>query len=318
MKLKIALTCPDADAAKPWRNALTTQLLALGADAEIALWPERFADPDYALVWGAGQGFLDAHRGVKALFTLGAGVDGLLKLDVPAAMPIIRIEDGGMAAQMAEYVCHAALRHVRQFDVYESAMRTSAAGGGAWQPLEPRRPAQFPVGIMGMGALGSRVAQALQAFGFPVNGWSRSAKEIPGVASFGGEASLDRFLQASRILVCMLPLTPDTRDLINRARLQQLQSPGYFINVARGAHVVEADLLALIDSGHLAGAALDVFREEPLPASHPFRAHPRIALTPHTAAQTLIDESAQQIAHKIVALERGESVGGLVDRSRAY
>jgi glyoxylate/hydroxypyruvate reductase A len=162
------------------------------------------------------------------------------------------------------------------------------------------------------------VARALAALEFPVNGWSRSPKDLDGVRGFHGGARLPDFLAASRVLVCLLPLTPDTRDILNRANLLQLPRGAYLINVARGAHLVDDDLLELLDSGHLAGATLDVFRTEPLPPQHPFWAHPKITVTPHISARTLLVESIAQIAGKIVALERAEPVRGVVDLQRGY
>ena len=225
----------------------------------------------------------------------------------------MRIDDGGMAVQMAEYVCHAVIRHFREFDQYEQAMRA-----GQWAFRKPRLRQEFPVGVMGLGVLGERVARALAQFDFPVHGWSRSPKAIDGVHTFSGAEGMSDFLAASRVLVNLLPLTPETDNILNRATLSRLQAGGYVINVARGAHLVDADLIALLDSGHLAGAALDVFRTEPLPAGHPFWRHPRITLTPHTSARTLRDESIAQIVGKIVALERGEAIAGIVDPVRGY
>jgi glyoxylate/hydroxypyruvate reductase A len=151
-----------------------------------------------------------------------------------------------------------------------------------------------------------------------VNGWSRTPKQVAGVQCYAGATQLPQFLAASRVLVCLLPLTADTRDTMNLSNLSLLQPGGYVINVARGAHLVDADLLALLDSGHLAGAMLDVFRTEPLPAEHPFWNHPRITVTPHTSARTLRSESIAQIAGKVAAMQRGESVAGVVHRSRGY
>ena len=162
------------------------------------------------------------------------------------------------------------------------------------------------------------MARAVQQFEFPVLGWSRSPKSLPGVECFAGAARFDAFLVRTRVLVCLLPLTPETENVMNRHNLAKLQPGGYVINVARGAHLVEEDLLALLDNGHLAGATLDVFRSEPLPPEHPFWAHPKIAVTPHTSARTLREESIAQIAGKILAMERGEPVAGLVDPQRGY
>ena len=155
-------------------------------------------------------------------------------------------------------------------------------------------------------------------FEFPVNGWSRSPKALDGVRGFSGREGFNDFLAASRVLVNLLPLTPDTQDILSRDTLSRLQPGGYVINVARGAHLVDEDLLALLDEGHLAGATLDVFRTEPLPAGHPFWTHPGMTVTPHTSARTLRDESIAQIAGKIRALEQGEPIAGIVDPVRGY
>jgi glyoxylate/hydroxypyruvate reductase A len=171
---------------------------------------------------------------------------------------------------------------------------------------------------MGLGVLGERVAKTLALFDFPIHGWSRSPKVIEGVRAFTGAEQFNDFLAASRVLVNLLPLTPDTTNLINKDTLARLQSGAYVINVARGAHLVDEDLLALMDSGHVAGATLDVFRTEPLPSGHAFWSHPRITVTPHTSARTLREESISQIARKMAALQRGEAVAGIVSPERGY
>jgi glyoxylate/hydroxypyruvate reductase A len=281
--------------------------------AEVSLWESGAAPADYAIVWKPPQQLLDEQSQLKAIFNTGAGVDALMKLDLPAGVPVIRLDDAGMSVQMAEYVCYALIRHFREFDAYEAD-----TAQGKWSYRKPLSRAEFPVGIMGLGVLGERVARAVAQFDFSVNGWSQSAKAIPGVRCFAGGAELGDFLAASRVLVCLLPLTLDTQDILNHTHLLQLQRGGYVINVARGAHLVDADLLSLLDSGHLAGATLDVFRTEPLPPEHPFWMHPLITVTPHTSARTLRSESIAQIAGKIAALERGEPVAGVVDPSRGY
>ena len=189
---------------------------------------------------------------------------------------------------------------------------------GRWSFRRPRTRAQFPVGVMGLGVLGERVARALAHFDFPVNGWSRSAKALQGIRTYSGAQGFHDFLAASRVLVNLLPLTPGTQDIINRDTLSRLQPGAYVVNVARGRHLVDEDLIALIDSGHVAGATLDVFRTEPLPAGHPFWTHPKITATPHTSARTMRVESAAQIVGKILAMERGERVAGIVDLQRGY
>ncbi|MBI5277549.1 MAG: glyoxylate/hydroxypyruvate reductase A [Burkholderiales bacterium] len=288
----------------PWLAGLRAQLPA----AEIEAWQPGAPPADAAVLWSPPQQLFDEQPQLKAVFNLGAGMDALLKLQLPKDALLVRLEDAGMAVQMAEYVCHYLVRHVREFDQLENR----------WVFRKPLDRAEFPVGVMGLGQLGSRVAQAVLQFDFPVVGWSRTPRDLPGVKTFAGEAGLPEFLSQTRVLVCLLPLTPDTRDILNRDTLGRLKPGGYLINVARGAHLVEEDLLALLDSGHMAGAALDVFRTEPLPAGHPFWNHPKVTVTPHISGRTLREESIRQIAGKIRALERGEPVAGVVERERGY
>lgn len=306
--MRITFCCTDT-AAEPWLQGLRAAL----PDAEVTQWTAGAPAADYAVVWAPPQQFFDEQPHLKAVFNIGAGVDALLKLNLPPHAQIVRLDDAGMSVQMAEYVCHAVIRHFREFDAYEADTRQ-----GKWSFRKPRARADFPVGVMGLGVLGERVARALLTFEFPVNGWSRSPKAVEGVQCFSGIQGFKDFLAASRVLVCLLPLTPDTRDIMNRTTLSQLQAGGYIINVARGAHLVDDDLLALLDNGHLAGATLDVFRTEPLPPGHPFWTHPSITVTPHTSARTLRSESIAQIAGKLIALQRGQAVAGIVDSARGY
>jgi glyoxylate/hydroxypyruvate reductase A len=306
--MRIAVCCTDTKVA-PWIEGLRASL----PEAAIYDWAPGAPPADHAVVWAPPQAFLDEQRQLKGIFNIGAGVDALLKLRLPPEAVVVRLDDAGMSVQMAEFVCHAVVRHFREFDGYERD-----AAQGKWGFRKPRMRADFPVGIMGLGVLGQRVAQALAGFEFPVLGWSRSQREVPGVRCFAGAAGFGEFLAATRILVCLLPLTPDTRGIMNRDTLARLRPGGYVINVARGAHLVDEDLLALLDSGQLAGAALDVFQQEPLPAGHPFWNHPKIVVTPHTSARTLREESIAQIARKIRALGRGEPIAGVVDRQKGY
>ncbi len=282
-------------------------------EAVVEEWQPGAAPADHAVVWAASQQFFDEQPRLQGVFNIGAGVDALVGLRLPEHALLVRLDDAGMSTQMAEFVCQAVIRHFRELDGFERDMAE-----GRWVYRKPRVRADFPVGVMGLGVLGRRVALALAGFEFPVRGWSRTPKELPGIRCFAGAGQFEAFLGATRILVNLLPLTPETGNIMNRQTLGRLQPGGYVINVARGAHLVDEDLLALLDSGHLAGAALDVFRTEPLPAEHPFWRHPKITLTPHTSARTLRDESIAQIAGKIRALERGEPIAGVVDRQRGY
>lgn len=286
-------------------------------EAEIEIWHvgEKNKPCDYAVVWSPPEAMLPELGNVKAIFNTGAGVDALLKFGdaLPRHVPIIRLGDAGMAVQMAEYVTHAVLRYFRRFDEYEAQARA-----GTWAPLPQHHREDFSIGVLGMGVLGTRVLEALAPFGFPLRGWSRTEKTMPGVQSYHGKDGLDTFLRGTRVLVCMLPLTPDTSNIVDRTNMCKLPQGAYLINVARGAHLAEPDLLTLIKSGHIAAATLDVFRNEPLPAQHPFWQEPRITITPHISALTLRRESVQQIAEKIRKIENGQLVDGIVDRNRGY
>jgi glyoxylate/hydroxypyruvate reductase A len=306
--MRITFCCADTKA-EPWLAGLRAAL----PRADISLWQPGAAQADYAVVWAPPQQLFDEQSALKAAFNIGAGVDALLKLRVPPATQIVRLDDAGMSVQMAEYVCHAVIRHFREFDAYEADTRA-----GRWSFRKPRSREDFPVGVLGLGVLGARVAKALTVFDFPVNGWSQSPKQLAGVRCWHGADQLQDFLRHTKVLVCLLPLTPHTENILNRNTLEVLQPGGYIINVARGAHLVDADLLAQLDNGHLAGATLDVFRQEPLPAEHAFWKHPKINLTPHTSARTLRDESIAQIAAKMRALQSGHSVAGVVARHKGY
>ena len=306
--MRISFCCTGTKA-QPWLEGLR----AAFPDAEVEVWSAGAPPADYAVVWAPPQQFIDEQTQLKGLFNIGAGVDALMKLRLPSGVPVVKLDDAGMSVQMAEYVCHAVIRHFRELDGYEAD-----AAQGLWSYRKPYPRQDFPVGIMGLGVLGERAGRALAQFEFPVMGWSRSAKSIPGIQCFSGEAGFNDFLAASRILVCLLPLTPDTENVMCHDTLSRLQSGGYVINVARGHHLVDDDLIALIDSGHLKGATLDVFRTEPLPATHPFWQHPKIIVTPHTSARTLREESIAQIAGKIAALQAGKPVVGIVDPVRGY
>ncbi|MEY4978837.1 MAG: Glyoxylate/hydroxypyruvate reductase [Pseudomonadota bacterium] len=306
--MNITFCCTNTPA-EPWLVGLRAAL----PGATVSLWQPGAPQADVAVVWAPPQQFLDEQPALQALFNIGAGVDALLKLRLPPGAKVVRLTDAGMAVQMAEYVCHAVIRHFRELDGYEADVKA-----GQWSFRKPRKRQDFAVGVLGLGVLGERVARALRVFDFPVHGWSRTPKALEGVQTHSGQAGLHGFLSASRVLVNLLPLTPETQNLLNRETLGHLQPGGYLINVARGAHLVDADLLALLDSGHLAGATLDVFRTEPLPPEHPFWAHPRITVTPHTSARTLRDESIAQIAANIRALQAGLPVAGVVDVRRGY
>jgi len=313
--MRILFYIPQSDAAE-WLQDFSRAL----PEADLREWqPGDTAPADFAVVWRPPREMLAGRNDLRAVFNLGAGVDAILALEQahPGTLPrnaqVVRLEDTGMAAQMAEYVTHAVLRYMRRFDEYARAQTEHR-----WQVLDPHPRATFTVGVLGLGVLGTHVAKALVSFGLPVRGYSRSAKQIDGVKTYAGEAQFDAFLDNLKVLVNLLPHTPDTHDVLNARTFGSLANGAYLINVARGAHLVEQDLLESIARGQIAGATLDVFREEPLPPDHPFWQEPRITMTPHISALTLREDSVAQIARKIEALQRGEPIGGVVDLARGY
>ena len=187
-----------------------------------------------------------------------------------------------------------------------------------WQPLRNYAREEFSIGILGAGVLGSSVAESLKLWGFPVRCWSRSPKDLPGITSFHGQHQLGEFLSGTQVLINLLPNTPQTVGILNRQLLSQLKPGAFLLNLARGPHLVEEDLLAAIDAGEIKAAALDVFVQEPLPPQHPFWAHPAVAITPHNAAVTLPEEAMDYIANAIILRESGAMPSGRVDVERGY
>lgn len=269
---------------------------------------------EIAIVWQPPVDLFEREPGLQAVFNLGAGVDALLRLPgLRKNVAIVRLEDGGMAVQMAEYAIYALIRASRQFAEYQRLQAQEQ-----WLPQPDIRRADWSVGVMGMGVMGKRVAQAIASLGYPVAGWARSGKQVPGIDNYAGSGHFDAFLKRTRVLVNTLPLTPETTGILNRQTLGLLQPGAHLINMARGEHLVEEDLLALLDNGHMHGATLDVFQQEPLPAGHAFWKHPNITVTPHIAGATLLEEAVSQVSEKIRQFLRGESVTGLVLRERGY
>lgn len=298
-----------------WLSGLRQRL----PQAQVRRWqPGDHAPADYAVVRSPPVEMLRG-RALKAVFAMGAGVDEILQQlhqhpeMLAAEVPLFRLEDTGMARQMQEYATWCVLGWFRRFADYQRQQQQAH-----WQQLKPHARENFTVGILGAGVLGSSVAQSLRQWGFPVRCWSRSAKTIDGVTTFHGRDQLPAFLDGTQVLIDLLPTTPETTNLIDHQLLGGLPQGAYFLNIARGAHVVEDDLLAALNSGQLAAAALDVFQTEPLPANHPLWSHPHVTITPHNAAITLPHEAMDYIAGAILELEQGEQPTGRVDRQRGY
>ncbi|MGD9941023.1 MAG: 2-hydroxyacid dehydrogenase [Clostridia bacterium] len=296
-----------------WQEPGTTKPDASGSSESIG---EAKALPpcDYAVLWAPPAQLFIGQDSLKAIFALGAGVDSLMRCPgLPAEVPVIRIEDAGMADQMIEYTLYAALQRLRRFDQYR---RFSATG--QWQALPYTARKDIRIGVLGLGELGRRVAGALASFGFSVSAWSRSAKQVDGILCRHGPDGLDAVLAASDVLVVLLPLTEATRGLLDHRALSLLPEGACLVNLARGPIIVDADLLALLETGHIGYAFLDVFTTEPLPPGHPYWGHPRVCVTPHVAAVIPPGESVAQISRKIRALEAGNKVSGVVDGGMGY
>ncbi|QHE93205.1 glyoxylate/hydroxypyruvate reductase A [Pandoraea fibrosis] len=300
----------------PWLDALRNAL----PDADVREWRVGDGGPaDYALVWKSAPDVLRHRPGLKAIFNVGAGVDWILAAVasdrhlVDSDTPVYRIEDAGMASQMVEYATYATLRHFRRFDEYERQQRE-----GAWKPLAVHAPGDFIVGVLGLGSLGAAVAGRLASFGFRVRGYSRSPKSLDGVQCFSGQGDWERFVDGAHVIVNLLPNTPQTRGVLNAQTFARLAKGAHVVNLARGEHLVERDLLAAIEQGQLSGATLDVFMQEPLPSDHPFWKEPRISITPHISAQTRMVESVEQMVRKIGEIELGATPTGRVDLLRGY
>jgi glyoxylate/hydroxypyruvate reductase A len=300
------------DSAARWR----AQLTRLTQELEVRVWPE-IGDPaaiDYALVWRPEPGFLASLPNLKLILSLGAGVDHLLgDPRLPLHLPIVRLVDPHMTDAMSEYVTLQVLRlHRRDLD-YRSQQQARV-----WRELDQRNAAERRVGILGLGELGQDAAKKLKALGFDVAGWSRSEKAVEGVRSYAGAAGLAPLLGRSEIIVCLLPLTAETEGILNKRTLALLPKGAALVNAARGAHLVEEDLLAALASGQISAAVLDVFREEPLPVDHSFWHHPRVVVTPHIAAFTNPATASPIILDNIRRFEEGRPLLNRVDPARGY
>jgi glyoxylate/hydroxypyruvate reductase A len=272
-------------------------------------------DIDYVLSFRPPAGLLASLPNLKVAFSLGAGVDGFLSdPNYPTHVPLVRLVDHGLSRDMVHYiVMHTLIFHrgQRALDAYQRQ--------GKWrQSLLSRSAENTRVGILGMGEIGSLAAKHLRDLDFPVAGWSRTGKQLDGVESFAGAAEFDAFLARSDILICVLPLTPDTRGILNHTTFAKLPKGAFVINVARGGHLIEDDLVAAVDAGHLAGAALDVFQTEPLPEDSPLWTHPLITVTPHMAAISDPRAVARAAVDGIARHERGEPLQNRVDLARGY
>jgi glyoxylate/hydroxypyruvate reductase A len=272
-------------------------------------------DVDYALSFRPPPGLFKSLPNLKAVFSLGAGVDGfLLDTDYPRHVPLVRFVNRWLTLEMAQYtVLHTLMHHRQQrmFDAFQKARQ--------WrQGIPQRKTADTRVGILGLGEIGQMAGERLRDLGFPVAGWSRTKKNVEGVESFAGDADLKPFLARTDILTCLLPLTPATRGILNTDAFEAMPVGAAVINAARGGHLVERDLIAALDSNHLSGATLDVFETEPLPKDNPLWTHPKVTVTPHVAGLTDPREAARFVIDGMGKVERGEKLSDVVDFERGY
>ncbi|MFC3284980.1 2-hydroxyacid dehydrogenase [Litchfieldella rifensis] len=309
--MRILIHIDDAD---QWREALASRL----PEAEIFTSDQDAVDDiDYLAVWKPPAALLERQARVKGIVNLGAGVDALLNNPgLPQDVPIVKLRDAGMGELMADYVRYGVLHFQRDFDRYQ---RQEASA--EWREIPVVAKVDWGVGILGLGAIGTHVAQSLAADGFSVHGWSRSPKQVEGVTCHHGDDGLNELLGRVRTLVTLLPDTQSTRHIVNADTLAALPEGATLINPGRGPLVDESALLEALGPGHeegrLRGAILDAFPTEPLAADNPLWAHPRVRITPHMAAPTLIEEAADQVADTLRAWEAGEPVT-TVDREAGY
>lgn len=290
-------------------------------DRRVALIPEDANNPEdirYAAVWKPRRGALTAFPRLEAIFNLGAGVDAVLSDDTLPAVPLVRVADADLTGRMTEYVVMHVLIHHRQQRYLDACQRDKL-----WMPKRQWPAQALRVGILGLGVLGRDAAQVLARLGFQVAGWSRTPKTIPGIACFAGEGEFERFLARTDILVCLLPLTPGTRGILNRRTFSKLARDGVLggpaiINAGRGGLQVEDDILRALDDGTLVAATLDVFENEPLPADSRFWTHPQVTVTPHNAADTDPEAISAYVVRQIERYENGSPLENVVDRQRGY
>jgi glyoxylate/hydroxypyruvate reductase A len=297
-----------------WRDCMATRDPAL----RLITWEEaaeRPQDVDYALLWDPPGGLLPRMDKLKLIFSSGAGVDGILACpDVPQHVPIVRNAVPGATQRMGEFCAWAVLSLLK-----EARRMAIAQAENRWEYFDPEYSApERTVGIMGLGAMGTRSAEMLLGLGFNVIGWSRTRKAVPGVESYAGDAELPAFLARTNILVSLLPATPETRHIINATTLGLMPPGGGYIGLGRGMQQDQDAILAALHSGQLSGAVLDVFDPEPLPTTHPFWNHPKVTVTAHLASIATIPERADFMLATMAAQDRGETLPNLFDPARGY
>ena len=302
-----------ADKAQAWREAILEKF----PDAGFDIWPDEITDKasyDYAIVWKPPVGELKSFPNLKGILSLGAGVDGILvDTDLPDDVPVVRLVDRCLTEGMSEYVLYWVLHYHRRMGVY-----LDWTSQGTWKQMRQTDTRDKRVGFLGLGELGADAAQKVAALGFDVAGWSRTEKSIDDITSYYGADQLTAFLNRTEILVVLLPLTDATRGIVNKDTLAALPEGASIINAARGPHVVDDDLIAALDSGHINAVTLDVFHVEPLPANHPYWSHPKVTVTPHMASLTVPSSAADWMEENVKLIEAGKSPLNTVDAKKGY
>jgi glyoxylate/hydroxypyruvate reductase len=290
-------------------------------DVRVAPNTGRLEDIEYVLAWQPPKGLLTTLPNLRLIISVGAGVDALLADPDLPGVPLVRFVDADLTGRMTEYVVLHVLFHHRRMTEFRDLQDRKE-----WKYLPEPAAHEIRVGLMGIGVLGSAAARALKAFGYQLRGWSRSPKSLDGVTCYAGLGELAAFLADTDILAVLLPLTPDTRGILDRRLLAKLSRQGrdprlpgpVLINAGRGGLQIDADILASLEAGELYAASLDVFQAEPLPHSSPLWSHPRVVITPHNAAESAPAAIARYALRQIGALKRGEALENLVDRARGY
>ncbi|MBW4050031.1 MAG: glyoxylate/hydroxypyruvate reductase A [Proteobacteria bacterium] len=301
----------EAERGRIWAGIFAAE----APDLPFHIWPDT-GNPEaieYLIAWQPPADLLRSLTNLKVLFSIGAGVDQIGLDQVPETVSVVRMVEPGIASGMVEFATMAVLALHRNVLDYQRAQRSAE-----WRQLEVVPAAQRRVGIMGLGVLGQAVLQALAPFGFALRGWSRTPKQLPGIACYSGSDGLEAFLGGSDILVCLLPLTDATRHILDQRLFTRLPKGAALVNLGRGGHLDQAALLEVLDSGRLSAAVLDVCEPEPLPSGHPFWQHPSILLTPHIAAVTRPETSARIVLENIRRYRRGEPLRNVVDRAAGY
>jgi glyoxylate/hydroxypyruvate reductase A len=301
----------DAPRAAAWASYFAKH----APDLEFRTWPDagNLREVEYLIAWQVPADFLAQMPQLKVLFSSGAGIDHVDLSAVPAHIPLVRMVEPGIINGMVEYVSLAVLALHRDFFDY-----VTQKAARSWNALEVPPASARTIGVMGMGSLGCAVLERLASYGFTLRGWNRSPRTMEGVQSFAGADQLQPFLAGCDILICLLPLTAATKGILNRDLFAALPAGASLINVGRGPHLVDADLLAALDSGHLSRAILDVTDPEPLPPDHAFWTHPRVFVTPHVASMTQPETAAPILLENIRRHQRGEPLAGVIDRGRGY